>query len=292
MNLIQRFLIPLLIALSVLMYALAIRMEADAGLAVLIASLLTIATAFIIERVLPYREQWTQNHGDVATDLVSAGIIVGLADPLLKAFAPVVVIAFYSGLGVTPLISGFPLWIEILFVLVVVEFGKYWAHRLHHKVSALWWLHAMHHSSERLYFLNGLRFHPANYMINFLIAVLPVMLLGVSAGAMLGYLAITQPIVLIQHANIDLRHGWLNKWISTPEVHRWHHSTTPDEANRNYGNALLIWDHVFGTYKAAEGFAEDKQIGLFESSRVSYPGRSGYLTQLLSMFRPPCCRVG
>ncbi|MDZ4289605.1 MAG: alpha-E domain-containing protein [Prosthecobacter sp.] len=38
-----------------------------------------------------------------------------------------------------------------------IEFGKYWAHRLHHRLAPLWWLHAMHHGSERLYALNNLR---------------------------------------------------------------------------------------------------------------------------------------
>jgi sterol desaturase/sphingolipid hydroxylase (fatty acid hydroxylase superfamily) len=200
-------------------------------------------------------------------------------------------VALYAAFFTKPFVIESPLWLQVALVLLLVEFGKYWAHRIHHTLAPLWWLHAMHHSSERLYFLNGMRFHPLNYVVNFVLSVLPVMLMGFSPEAILGYLAITQPVVLLQHANIDLRHGVLNKVFSTPEVHRWHHSTTPNEANRNFGNALLIWDHVFGTFKSEAGFDESKAVGLFSSSKTYYPATSSYVTQLLSMFRPPCCRA-
>ena len=51
-----------------------------------------------------------------------------------------------------------------------------------------------------------------------------------------------------QHCNIELRMGVLNYIISGPQLHRWHHSRKPMEANSNYGNNIIIWDLVFGTY--------------------------------------------
>lgn len=288
---IQRYLVLMLVCVSLAMYALAWRFGIQTELAVLAVSVLTLALAWVLERWLPYRKEWRVNRGDLPMDMASAGVIVGLVDPLLKAVAPLAVVGLYASLNVPPILAGLALWLQIILVLLLVELGKYWSHRLHHQLAPMWWLHAMHHSSERLYFLNGLRFHPINYALNFTIAVLPVMLLGVSPEAILGYLAITQPVVLLQHANIGLRHGWLNWVFSTPEAHRWHHSTEADEANSNYGNALLIWDHVFGTFKPADGFDETKQIGLFASSKTIYPGRSGYFTQLFSMLKPPCCHA-
>jgi sterol desaturase/sphingolipid hydroxylase (fatty acid hydroxylase superfamily) len=52
---------------------------------------------------------------------------------------------------------------------------------------------------------------------------------------------------LFQHANIDFRLGPLSWIFSVGELHRWHHSTVIDEANRNYGNNFIFWDAVFGT---------------------------------------------
>lgn len=246
---------------------------------------------WVLEKKLPYRRDWQVNQGDLATDITSAGVIVGLAEPAVKALAPLALAALYANTSFAPSAAeALPLWLEIPLVLLLVEFGKYWAHRLHHHWAPLWWLHAMHHSSQRLYVLNGLRFHPLNYLLNFSIAVFPVMALGFSPAALLGYLAITQPIVLLQHANIQVQHGWLNWIFSTPEAHRWHHSTKPEEANRNFGNALLIWDHAFGTFKSPEGFKDAKAVGLFDSSKAQYPGAGSYVAQLLSMLRPPCCK--
>ena len=36
--------------------------------------------------------------------------------------------------------------------------------------------------------------------------------------------------------------------FSTPELHRWHHARNLDSSHVNFGNNLIIWDHVFGTY--------------------------------------------
>ncbi|MCX7041234.1 MAG: sterol desaturase family protein [Gammaproteobacteria bacterium] len=290
MLLIQRYLVLMLVVMSLLLYGMAWKTGVQLEFVILASSILTLIVAWVLERKLPYRRQWNANQGDLATDLTSAAVLAGFIEPLFKIAAPLGVIALYAGFGAKPLLAEWALWHQILFVVLVVEFGKYWSHRLHHEFAPLWWLHALHHSSERMYFLNGLRFHPLNYSINFTLAVFPVMLLGVAPEAILAYLAITQPVVLVQHANIDLRHGWLNRVFSTPEVHRWHHSTQAHEADRNFGNAFLLWDHVFGTFKGAEGFSENKAVGLFASPGSTYPGASGYFSQLASMVKPPCCR--
>ena len=36
--------------------------------------------------------------------------------------------------------------------------------------------------------------------------------------------------------------------FSGPELHRWHHNLKSEIANHNYGNNLIIWDHVFKTF--------------------------------------------
>ena len=291
MILIQRYLVLMLVGMSLMHYAIALKTGVPLELAILGSSVLTLMVAWVLERGLPYRKQWNANHGDLKTDMASAGVIAVLVGPLLKVLAPLGVVAVYASSGVTPILAGWSLWLQIAFVLFVVEFGKYWSHRLHHRSASLWWLHAMHHSSRRMYFLNGMRFHPLNYAINFALAIFPVMLLGVSPEAILGYLAITQPVVLLQHANIDLHHGVLNRVFSTPEVHRWHHSTVAHEADKNFGNAFLLWDHVFGTFKGAEGFDENKEVGLFTASSSSYPEAKGYLAQLACVLKPPCCHA-
>lgn len=291
MFLIRQYLVLILVCVSLTAYGLAWHLGVQLELAVLGASVLTLVLAGVLERLIPYRKEWRIDQGDLSADLTSATVLLAVVDPLLKAAAPLALVALYASLNLSPMLENLALWLQVLLAVALIELGKYWSHRLHHKWRGAWWLHAMHHSSRRLYFLNGLRFHPINYALNFAIAVLPVMALGVSPEAMFAYLAISQPVVLLQHANIDLRQGWLNWVFSTPEVHRWHHSTEGSEANCNFGSALVIWDHVFGTYKSAEGFDETKRIGLFASSKATYPGGSGYFTQVASMLSPSCCRA-
>ena len=291
MVVIQRFLVLILIGLSLLFFTTAWELGIQLDLAVLTSSILTIGVAIWLEKKIPYRLVWSKNQGDLKADLVSAGVLIGVIDPLLKIAAPLIIVSLYGSFEKIKLISSLPIFYQVVFVLLAVELGRYWSHRLHHRYSPFWWLHAMHHSSKRLYFLNNMRFHPLNYIINFTIGVLPVMFLGASPEAILCYLAVAQPVVLLQHANIDLNHGILNKIFSTPEVHRWHHSTEPSEANCNFGNAIVLWDHIFGTYKGEAGFDEKKEVGLFSSSGAKYPSTASYAKQLFSMCSSACCRV-
>ena len=74
-----------------------------------------------------------------------------------------------------------------------------------YKRQILWWLHAMHHSSERLYAVNNFRFHPLNYVVNFALSTFPLMLIGVPADVLFGYMALTQPAVSYTHLDVYKR---------------------------------------------------------------------------------------
>jgi sterol desaturase/sphingolipid hydroxylase (fatty acid hydroxylase superfamily) len=45
-----------------------------------------------------------------------------------------------------------------------------------------------------------------------------------------------------------MRFGWLNYEFNTPRLHSWHHSKDLREANKNYGENLVLWDLIFGTF--------------------------------------------
>ena len=262
---------------------------------VLLASVLTLLLASVLERCYPYRTSWNQPNGDRATDWASAATLVAVVEPLLKLLGTLALLAVYGHseagpIGTAAWLQDLPFALQVLLAALFIEFGKYWAHRLHHRLAPLWWLHAMHHGSERLYALNNLRFHPLNHAINFALSMLPAMLLGFSAEAILGYLAISQPVLMLQHANLGLRSGWANYVFSTNEVHRWHHSTDSREGDRNFGSAFVLWDQIFGTFRYTPAGNDPVAVGLFASS-AGYPARSGYWAQLKSMFLPDCCRA-
>lgn len=286
-----RNLLFLVVCGSLIAFLLAHRTGTDLELTVLIATVITLLMGITVERIIPHRKDWNSAKGDTKTDITSAVVLVGLVDPALKAIAPIVVVSILGAISVTSgtdFLSNLPLLVQILAAALVIEFGRYWSHRLHHMFKPLWWLHAMHHSSERLYTINNLRFHPVNYIINFILGMLPAMFLGFSTEALLGYLALTQPVLMLQHANIDLKSGWLNFVFSTNELHRSHHSIKSNEANSNFGNTLIIWDQIFGTFHYNCNEIAPSRVGLFAES-MAYPGKSNYFTQLRSMFSPACC---
>lgn len=281
----SHLLLPITLLANLTAYALAVGRGWPLELSVACMALVTFAIGWRLETVLPFRDEWRHDHNDTHTDRWSAGVIVLIADPILKAALALLVpvLANLAPFVVTHRIELLPLWLQVVLVTLLIEFGKYWSHRLHHTLPWLWCLHAHHHASERLYALNGLRFHPLNHAMNLVLSVLPAMLIGFGAPAVLGYLAFSYPIMLLQHANLDMRIGWLDSVLSTNSAHRWHHSIMPGQGNRNYGNALLLWDHVFGTFHRAMTGHAPERIGLFAGSRSPGPG---YLTQLWWCRRP------
>jgi ornithine lipid hydroxylase len=259
---------------------------------VLITTVASLIIAIAMERYLPFRKSWNVSADEIGTDLTSATVLLGAVDPLLKYAAPLLVVYFYSLLPILGLTqyawSQAPFLLQLVAATLLIELGEYWSHRMHHQHKKLWWLHAMHHSSERLYAMNNFRFHPLNYFFNFSLGIFPAMLLGVPPEVLLAYLSISQPVLMLQHANINLRSGCLNTIFSTNELHRWHHSTADTEANNNYGHAFVFWDQVFGTYRHEREKTSPKKVGLFYTSH-RYPGKQGYFSQLRSAFTPNCC---
>lgn len=289
----SRTLFPVAVFGSFLIFLYTRHVGGNIELAMLLSGVSVVILSTLLERLTPFRQEWNAPQGDLATDLLSTGVLVGLTEPLLKAAAPVALVALY---GLTQTVGGWrlfptalPFLVQVLLAMLIAEFGSYWSHRWHHGNRRLWWLHALHHSSERLYTLNNFRFHPLNHALNYLFGIFPLMLLGVPVDVLLGYLALTQPVLMLQHANLPLRNGILNYVFSTNEVHRWHHSSLPDEGNSNYGRALLLWDMVFGTFRYRPDADAPQRIGLFASSR--YPGKQSYVRQLMSMFHPDCCKA-
>ena len=43
--------------------------------------------------------------------------------------------------------------------------------------------------------------------------------------------------------------GWLEKIIVTPSHHRVHHAINPQYIDKNYGQILIIWDKMFGSFQ-------------------------------------------
>ncbi|MFK8019812.1 MAG: sterol desaturase family protein [Pseudomonadales bacterium] len=250
------------------------------SVSILLFGFLTIP---LLERLMPYREDWLQADDDTATDVVHLLVNNGLVTTLEKIALIAILLSLTAWLGerfdgsLWP--HQWPLLVQLFLMLLLAEFGRYWVHRAAHKVPVLWRLHAVHHSPNRLYFLNAGRFHPLEKLVFQLPEVVPFILLGTGIETITLYLTFNSIHGLFQHSNIRLKLGWLNYVFSMTELHRWHHSRDPAESDRNFGNNLIVWDLVFGTYFNPPG----REVGVIGVQNPAYP--KAYLAQLLAPFR-------
>ena len=202
------------------------------------------------ERFIPYRSDWQPRSADLLDDalfLMLVQLLLPLALAWTVAWLAQSWIAEHSAsLALWP--NEWPIVVQLAAKIVVGDFFRYWLHRAAHTWTPLWRLHAVHHAPEKLYTTNVFRFHPAEKALQFLCDTLPFMLVGIGPELLAYYFVFYAVSGLLQHANCDLRLGWLNYVVSGPEVHRWHHSRRIAESNNNYAHSFVVWDLLFGTY--------------------------------------------
>lgn len=206
----------------------------------------------VLERICPYRPNWNENDDDVLTDFIHILLVNNLIVILEKSVLTALLIGGTAWMAATfgseiwP--SHWPLLAQLFLMLLIAEFGRYWIHYAAHKLPWLWRLHAVHHSPNRLYFFNAGRFHPIEKVLFQLPEVVPFILLGTNIETITLYFTFNTIHGFFQHSNIRQDLKWLNYIFSLPELHRWHHSKKITESDRNFGNNLIVWDLIFGTY--------------------------------------------
>ena len=250
-----------------------------AGLRLDVGVLLVVSVAgFLVgfvEKAAPYERRWNESSfGDSGVDTLHL-VFSTLAVDALFIFAA----GRLPSAGVWP--SGLPLVLQVVLALLIAEFAAYWAHRLMHERAWFWRVHVVHHSARRLHSLNASRNHPLDMLALLVFAGVPLVALGASplVLALAGAFAIAH--LQFQHANTSLELGPLNHVLAGPELHRWHHSRVPAEANGNYGHVLIIWDTLFRSRVAPQGRRPPVDVGLFDGTNLE----EKYVPQLLSPFR-------
>jgi sterol desaturase/sphingolipid hydroxylase (fatty acid hydroxylase superfamily) len=247
----------------------------------LVAVLGGVGMITVLEYLLPFRSDWRPSRTDIRVDLVFMVLVQVL---LPKALVLLTAMSLVQWVGVQPAaMAGWwphtlPDWAQMLLMMVTADFFRYWLHRAAHEWQPLWRFHAVHHSVDKLYWLNVGRFHPVDKSLQFLCDALPFILLGVSEDVLALYFVVYSIKGFFQHSNVDVKLGPLNYLISGPELHRWHHSKQVAESNQNYGNNLIIWDIVFGTFLLPWNKVVD-ELGL----QHAYP--TGFLDQIKIPFK-------
>lgn len=275
---------PLILA-GALAAAIGLEPRLGAPAALVAAEIAGVLAIVYCERRWPYLPQWSRSHGDVRTDflhaLVSGIGTTQLARLLVQAGGVALAGALSRAFGAQLWPTNWPLLGQLTLALLVAEFGQYWLHRWQHEHDALWRFHAVHHSAPRLYWLNAGRFHPVDLGLLYVFGYLPLVALGCPELVIMLFTVFDAVFGMLQHCNIDVRLGPLNRIFSMAEPHRWHHSRTLAEANTNYGSNLIVWDHVFGTFFLPRDRRPPSAIGI--ANMPAFP--PAYLAQLAAPFR-------
>ena len=114
----------------------------------------------------------------------------------------------------------------------------------------------------RLYWLNAARFHPIDLFLDGILGSITLLALGCPLEVLGLFLLVSGVHGFFQHANLPLRCGPLNYFFSMAELHRWHHSKNIEEANHNYGQNVIVWDLVFGTFFWPKDREPPENIGI------------------------------
>lgn len=215
----------------------------------LLAVLITLAAA---ELAAPLHASPRDAEGRIATNFTMGAINLGLV-----AIVPVsgVVAAGWAdmrGIGLLNWI-GAPATAAFAATLVLRSLAAYCFHRLAHAVPAFWRLHRVHHTDVAVDISTGFRTHPGELAILLLLSCAVAIAIGASPAAWALYEAVAFGVVMFSHSNLALPErldSWLGRWLATPGIHHVHHSSERDETDSNFGEVLIVWDRIFGTYRA------------------------------------------
>ncbi len=183
---------------------------------------------------------------------VISNLSLGILERLLDVYTGTIFYFIYDFLQknyglfhikATPLV-----WLALL---ICTDFIWYWYHRLAHEINVLWAVHIVHHQSEEF-----------NFTVSARITVLQAFLRG-GFWCVLPLLGFPAPMITVMllvhglypffiHTKLVGKLGILEYLFVTPSHHRVHHASNEQYLDRNYGDVLIIWDKIFGTFQSEE----------------------------------------
>ncbi|MGC2236408.1 MAG: sterol desaturase family protein [Pyrinomonadaceae bacterium] len=163
-------------------------------------------------------------------------------------------------------------WWTFILLLLSVDFIFYWVHRWGHSINIMWAAHSPHHSAEEMNFFVALRASVTQRLCSFLF-FFPLTLVGFKPLHIYMMSGIHLFIAFLHHTEFIGKLGWFEKYFTTPSHHRVHHGVNFKYLDKNFGEFLIIWDKIFGT------FAEEKEkvvYGIYDHPKSWNPIRINF----------------
>lgn len=235
----------------------------------------------VAERLRPYNDSHRGFGEAFWTDIICYGVLQSYVLGLIISQLIYFVDGHLVGKGRWHLVTGWPIWAQVLFFIVLHDFVTYCFHRTQHNSKWLWRTHETHHSVEQVDWLAGVRSHWSESMILEPFKFMPLVILGASPEVPLYRAMIDSVWGMWIHSNFNLRLGPLSYVFVGPEIHRWHHADDAEAYNTNYATKFAFWDRMFRTHYNPN----HRKATVYGLGDPTYPQR-GYWRQFFYVFRP------
>ena len=200
--------------------------------------------------------------------LCTIGLLTGniLMVFLVKGITLAIHIYLYQ-YRILDLSSLIPIWMMWILAFVLIDLVFYFYHRVSHRSRFLWAVHMSHHSSEEMNFAVSFRqawLGPISKIPFFIL--LPIIGIDPTIIAIAGVISTLWGIV--GHTQIIKNLGPFEYIFNTPSHHRVHHGSNKQYIDKNYGNLLIVWDRMFGTFEPEK---ESVKYGLVKNVKTFNP---------------------
>jgi sterol desaturase/sphingolipid hydroxylase (fatty acid hydroxylase superfamily) len=215
--------------------------------------LAAMAVVALLETLLPLhaRGRWGRAH--LAPNLALT-FLTFASNIVLNALLIVALVWAQSArVGLFNLLAA-PAAVGVIAAVLWLDFSFYVAHRAMHISPMLWRFHSVHHADPFVDVTTTIRQHPGESLIRYGFLAVFAITLGVSPAGFAVYRMASVLIGLMEHSNTRLP-AWLDRalvlLISTPNMHKVHHSRDAAQSETNFSNVTSIWDRLFGTFTSS-----------------------------------------
>lgn len=189
------------------------------------------------------KRRW--DNRDAAANVAITVAVLGLS-MIVGHILPLTVMALlYEHFSLFTWGEGALMWVG---AFILHDLAWYTDHRIGHRVGFFWAMHHVHHSSTEYNMTVASR----GFIVDTTLLSRPTFyllpILGVGPFQFIVVAILTNIWGIAQHTRLIGKLGWLDWLLATPSNHRVHHGYDPQYIDRNYGEVLMIWDHLFGTY--------------------------------------------
>lgn len=214
----------------------------------LIAVLLVL---YVLECLFPFYGTFQHKTRHVVRNI---GLVAFNAVVVNVSLVPLVILATSGTWGLFRVLT-LDWKVELALTILIIDFLTYAVHVLFHRNTFLWRFHRMHHSDTEMDATSGARFHIGEHVMTTGIRCVLYAAVGMKLHFIVIYETLFLANVLFHHANLSIGDTLDRIYrivLTSPDMHKVHHSNIRCEHDSNYTSLLSVWDRIFGSYQISE----------------------------------------